>query len=101
MTHGKGNLSRYMVFGSLIFLGMTAAMQSLPAVPVSAQNASNLTATTAVDDVGLVTIAPEQINEIKNSINATRLALQQGNTSEALANLSIVEGQFLVLTEET
>src|SRR5918992_3214206 len=101
MTHGKGNLSIYMVFGSLIFLGMTAAMQSLPAVPVSAQNASNLTATTAVDDVGLVTIAPEQINEIKNSINATRLALQQGNTSEALSNLSIVEGQFLVLTEET
>jgi len=89
------------MFGSLMFLGMATALQLLPAVSVSAQNATNLTATTQVDDVGLVTIAPEQINEIKNSINATRLALQQGNTSEALANLSIVEGQFLVLTEET
>ena len=71
------------------------------AAAVSAQNTTKLTTTTEVDNVGLVTIAPEQINEIKNSINATRLALQQGNTSEALANLSIVEGQFSVLTEET
>jgi hypothetical protein len=41
-------------------------MQLLPAVPVSAHNASNLTTTTQVDDVGLVTMVPEQINEIKN-----------------------------------
>ena len=101
MIHSKPNPFVYMIFGSLILLGTTAAMQSLPAVLVSAQNSSNLTTTTEADDVGLVTIAPEQINEIKNSINATRLAIQQGNMSEALANLSIIEGQFSILTEET
>ena len=101
MIHAKRNLSVFIVFGSLILLGSVAAIRSLPAVPVSAQNTTDLTTTTEVDDVGLVTIAPEQINEIKNSINATRLALQQGNTSEALANLSVVEEQFSILTEET
>ena len=63
---------------------------------------SNLTtSTTVTDNIGLVTITPEQINEIKNSINVTRQALQQGNISEALANLSIVEEQFSVLVEGT
>jgi hypothetical protein len=65
------------------------------------QNMSNLTTATVIDDVGLVTITPQQINEIKNSINITRQALEQGNISEALANLSIIEEQFSVLTEET
>ena len=69
--------------------------------PVSAQNMSNLTTTTETGNIGLVTITPEQINEIKNSINVTRQALQQGNISEALANLSIVEEQFSVLVEGT
>jgi hypothetical protein len=62
---------------------------------------SNLTTTTETGNIGLVTITPEQINEIKNSINVTRQALQQGNISEALANLSIVEEQFSVLVEGT
>ena len=95
MNHDKQNLSVSMVFGFLLFLGVTATP------PAMAQNMSNLTTTTEIDDVGLVTITSEQINEIKNSINVTRQALQQGNMSEALANLSIVEEQFSVLTEET
>ena len=94
MNHDKQNLSVSMVFGFLLFLGVTAT-------PAMAQNMSNLTTTTEIDDVGLVTITSEQINEIKNSINVTRQALEQGNNSEALANLSIVEEQFSVLTEGT
>ena len=61
---------------------------------------SNLTTTTETGNIGLVTITPEQINEIKNNINTTRQAIQQGNLTEALANLSIVEEQFSVLVEE-
>jgi hypothetical protein len=89
------------VFSSLLFLGMTVAMLWSPTTPAIAQNMSNLTTTTGIDDVGLVTITPQQIDEIENSINVTRQALEQGNISEALANLSIVEEQFSVLTEET
>jgi hypothetical protein len=88
-----------MIFGSLLLIAIMAAIQ--PTILVSAQNMTNLTTTTETGDVGLVTITPEQINEIKNSINVTRQALQQGNLTEALANLSVVEEQFSVLVEET
>jgi hypothetical protein len=89
------------VFSFLLFLGITVTMLWTPTTPSMAQNMSNLTTATGIDDVGLVTITPQQINEIENSINVTRQALEQGNISEALANLSIVEEQFSVLTEET
>src|ERR687891_189842 len=101
MTNGKRTLLICTVFGSLLFLGMTVAMLGPLATPAMAQNMSNLTTATGIDDVGLVTITPQQINEIKNSINVTRQALEQGNIPEALAILSIVEEQFSVLTEET
>ena len=78
----------------MLLLPIIAIIWSLPAILVSAQNMSNLTTTTETGNVGLVTITPEQINEIKNSINTTRQALQQGNLTEALANLSVVEEQF-------
>lgn len=45
---------------------------------------SNLTTATGIDDIGLVTINAQQINEIKNSINVTRQALEKGNIPEAL-----------------
>jgi hypothetical protein len=101
MSKGKRNQFVCTVFSSLLFLGMTVAMLCAPTTPAMAQNMSNLTTATGIDDVGLVTITPQQINEIKNSINVTRQALEQGNVPEALANLSIVEEQFSVLTEET
>jgi|SRR5215208_1855712 hypothetical protein len=103
MTHTKQSVSISIIFGSLLLIAiMTTTIQSLPStIPVLAQNMSNLTTTTETGNVGLVTITPEQINEIKNSINTTRQALQQGNLTEALANLSIVEEQFSVLAEET
>jgi hypothetical protein len=101
MTKGKRNHFVCTVFSTLLFLGMTVAMLWPPTTPAMAQNTSNLTTATGIDDVGLVTITPQQINEIKNSINVTRQALEQGNIPEALANLSIVEEQFSVLTEET
>ncbi len=101
MIKGKRNLFVCTVFGSLLFLGMTVAMLWTATTTATAQNMSNLTTATGIDDVGLVTITPQQINEIKNSINVTRQALEQGNIPEALANLSIVEEQFSVLTEET
>ena len=101
MTYAKQSVSISMIFGSLLLIAIMATMQSLPTILVSAQNMTNLTTTTETGDVGLVTITPEQINEIKNSINVTRQALQQGNLTEALANLSVVEEQFSVLVEET
>ena len=100
MNKDKRNLFSDTVFGSL-FLGMIIAMLWPLTTPAIAQNMSNLTTATGIDDIGLVTITPQQINEIKNSINVTRQALEQGNIPEALANLSIVEEQFSVLTEET
>ena len=101
MTYAKQSVSISTIFGSLLLIAIIAIIQSLPTILVSAQNMSNLTTTTETGNVGLVTITPEQINEIKNSINTTRQAIQQGNLTEALANLSIVEEQFSVLVEET
>jgi hypothetical protein len=101
MAYAKQSVSIIIIFGSLLLIAIMATIQLLPTILVSAQNMTNLTTTTETGDVGLVTITPEQINEIKNSINITRQALQQGNLTEALANLSIVEEQFSVLVEET
>ena len=101
MIKGERNHFVCTVFSSLLFLGMTVVLLWPPTAPAMAQNMSNLTTATGIDDVGLVTITPQQINEINNSINVTRQALEQGNIPEALANLSIVEEQFSVLTEET
>ncbi len=101
MTCTKQSVSISIIFGSLLLIAIIATTQLLPTIFVSAQNMTNLTTTTETGDVGLVTITPEQINEIKNSINVTRQAIQQGNLTEALANLSIVEEQFSVLVEET
>jgi hypothetical protein len=101
MAYAKQSVSIIIIFGSLLLIAIMATIQLLPTILVSAQNMSNLTTITETGEVGLVTITPEQINEIKNSINITRQALQQGNLTEALANLSIVEEQFSVLVEET
>jgi hypothetical protein len=103
MIYANQSVSTSIIFDSLLVIAVMATIQSLSStILVSAQNMSNLTtSTTGTDNIGLVTITPEQINEIKNSINATRLAIQHGNMSEALANLSIVEEQFSVLVEGT
>ena len=102
MIYANQSVSTSIIFDSLLLIAVMTTIQSLSStILVSAQNMSNLTtSTTGTDNIGLVTITPEQINEIKNSINATRLAIQHGNMSEALDNLSIVEGQFSVLTQE-
>jgi hypothetical protein len=101
MTKGKRNLFECTIFSSLLFIGMTVAMLWTPTTPAMAQNMSNLTTSTGIDDVGLVTITPQQINENKNNINVIRQALEQGNIPEALSNLSTVEEQLSLLTEET
>jgi hypothetical protein len=101
MTYIKKSISIIIIFGSLLLMAIMVTIQSLPTILVLAQSMSNLTTTTETGNAGLVTITPEQINEIKNSINTTRQALQQGNLTEALANLSIVEEQFSVLVEGT
>jgi hypothetical protein len=103
MIYANQSVSTSIIFDSLLLIAGMATIQSLSStILVSGQNMSNLTtSTTVTDNIGLVTITPEQINEIKNSINVTREALQQGNISEALANLSIVEEQFSVLVEGT
>jgi hypothetical protein len=100
MIHDKRNLSISMLFGSLLFLGMTAAMQSPMVIPASAQNMTNLSSTES-ESLGLITITTQQLKELENSMNNIREALEQGNITLALSNMTALEGQISVLAEET
>jgi hypothetical protein len=86
-----------MLFGSLLLLGVTAMMQSLTVISVSAQNTTNLSLT----ESELITITAQQLKELENSMNDIRQALEEGNNTQALLNLTILEGQVSVLSEGT
>jgi|ERR687889_154817 hypothetical protein len=97
MIHHKGYISISMLFGSLLLLGVTAMMQSLTVISVSAQNTTNLSLT----ESELITITAQQLKELENSMNDIRQALEEGNNTQALLNLTILEGQVSVLSEGT
>ena len=42
----------------------------------------------------LITLNGEQIKEIRSNLNRTRQAIENGNSTEALANLTIIDEQF-------
>lgn len=89
-----------MLFGSLLFLGITAAIQSPTVIHGSAQNMTNLSSTGS-EPLGLITITTQQLKELENSMNDIREALGQGNITLALSNLTALEGQISVLAEKT
>ena len=72
-------------------------MQSLTVISVSAQNTTNLSLT----ESELITITAQQLKELENSMNDIRQALEEGNNTQALLNLTILEGQVSVLSEGT
>ena len=74
-------------------------MQPSTVIPVSAQNATN--SSTNTEPVGIITITTQQLKELENSMSDIRQALEQSNTTQALLNLTILEGQISVLAEET
>ena len=100
MIRDKRNLSISMLFGFLLVLGVTAAIQSSTVIPVSAQNTSNLSLTES-EPLGIITITAQQLKELENSMNDIRQALEQGNITEALVNLTELEGQVSILAEQT
>lgn len=48
----------------------------------------------------LITLNGEQIKEIRSNLNNTRQAIENGNTTEALANLTIIDEQFSAVSGE-
>jgi glutathionyl-hydroquinone reductase len=74
-------------------------MQSSIVVPVLAQNTTDSLINN--ESLGIITITAQQLKELENSISDIRQALEQGNTTQALLNLTVVEGQISVLAEET
>jgi len=100
MIRDKRNFSISMLFGFFLLLGLTAAMQSSPAISVSAQNKTNLSLTES-ESLGIVTITAQQLKELENSMNDIRQALEQGNIPQALVNLTELEGQVSILAEQT
>ncbi|CAN5310821.1 hypothetical protein BH18THE2_BH18THE2_09680 [soil metagenome] len=100
MIRDKRNLSISMLFGFLLLLGVTAAIQSSTVIPVSAQNTTNLSLTES-EPLGIITITAQQLKELENSMNDIRQALEQGNITQALVNLTTLEGQVSILAEET
>jgi 5-bromo-4-chloroindolyl phosphate hydrolysis protein len=48
----------------------------------------------------LITLNGEQIKEIRSNLNRTRQAIENGNTTEALANLTIIDEQFSAVSGE-
>jgi hypothetical protein len=48
----------------------------------------------------LITLNAEQISEIRSNLNKTRQAIESGNTTEALINLTIIDEQFSALGGE-
>jgi hypothetical protein len=99
MIHNKRNLSTSLLFGSLLILGATTLMGSSTVIHVSAQNTTN--SLTESEPLGVVTITVQQLKELENSMSDIRQALEQSNTTQALLNLTILEGQISVLAEET
>jgi hypothetical protein len=100
MIRDKRNFSISMLFGFFLLLGLTAAIQSSPVISVSAQNTTNLSLTES-ESLGIVTITAQQLKELENSMNDIRQALEQGNITEALVNLTELEGQVSILAEQT
>jgi glutathionyl-hydroquinone reductase len=74
-------------------------MQSSIVVPVLAQNTTDSLINN--ESLGIITITAQQLKELENSMSDIRQALEQGNTTQALLNLTVVEGQISVLAEET
>ena len=87
------------LFGSLLILGVTTLMRSSIVIPVSAQNTTDSLANT--ESLGIITITAQQLKQVENSMSDIRQALEQSNTTQALLNLTILEGQISVLAEET
>ena len=100
MIRDKRNLSISMLFGFLLVLGVTAAIQSSTVIPVSAQNTSNLSLTES-EPLGIITITAQQLKELENSMNDIRQGLEQGTIIQAIVNLTTLEGQDSILAEET
>jgi hypothetical protein len=98
MIHNKRNLSISLLFGSLLILG-TTFMRSSTVIPVSAQNTTS--SLTESEPLGIITITAQQLKELENSMSDIRQALEQRNTTQALLNLTILEGQVSVLAEKT
>ena len=48
----------------------------------------------------LITLNGDQIKEISSNLNNTRQAIENGNTTEALANLTIIDEQFSAVSGE-
>ncbi|HEX5892460.1 MAG TPA: hypothetical protein VFY41_06330 [Nitrososphaeraceae archaeon] len=48
----------------------------------------------------LITLNGEQIKEIRSNLNKTRQAIENGNSTEALANLTIIDEQFSAVSGE-
>ena len=48
----------------------------------------------------LITLNGEQIKEIRSNLNKTRQAIEDGNSTEALANLPIIDEQFSAVSGE-
>jgi vacuolar-type H+-ATPase subunit F/Vma7 len=99
MIHNKRSLSTSLLFGSLLLLGATTLMGSSTVMHVSAQNTTN--SLTESEPLGIITINVQQLKELENSMSDIRQALEQSNTTQALLNLTILEGQISVLAEET
>jgi hypothetical protein len=99
MIHYKRSFSTSLLFGSLLILGATTLMGSSTVIHVSAQNTTN--SLTKSEPLGIITITVQQLKELENSMSDIRQALEQSNTTQALLNLTILEGQISVLAEET
>jgi hypothetical protein len=56
---------------------------------------------TNAEPFGIITITAQQLKELENSMSDIRQALEQRNTTQALLNLTILEGQISVLAEDT
>ena len=48
----------------------------------------------------LITLNGEQIKEIRSNLNRTRQAIENGNSTDALANLTIIDEQFSAVSGE-
>ena len=55
---------------------------------------------TQEETFSLITLNGEQIKEIRSNLNNTRQAIENGNTTEALANLTIIDEQFSAVSGE-
>jgi len=55
---------------------------------------------TQEETFSLITLNGEQIKEIRSNLNSTRQAIENGNTTEALANLTIIDEQFSAVSGE-